>query len=166
MSKLKKFLEIAQKEVGYVEGPKSNETKYGAFTGHNFQPWCGSFIMWVAAQSNVKLPNLVWTPGGAEAFKGKGQWSSAEAAKPQPGDIVFFDFVKGGAAVEHVGIVLRDNQDGTITTIEGNTSPEKKKGSQANGGEVCIRTRAYKVSNRPKLPVNVVGFGKPKWIRA
>ena len=26
------MVEVARKEVGYVEGPKDNETKYGAFT--------------------------------------------------------------------------------------------------------------------------------------
>jgi type 1 fimbria pilin len=110
------------------------------------------------------LPNVVWTPGGVEAFKGTGAWSNAETASPKPGDIVFFDFVEGGAPVEHVGIVVKDNLDGTVTTYEGNTSPEKKaKGSQANGGEVAERIRAYKKNNKRKLAAHVVGFGRPKW---
>ena len=162
MSQVDKFLEVAQAEVGTAEGPKENETKYGKFTKHDFQPWCGSFVMWCASQVKLKLPNCVYTPAGVEGFKGTGNWSAAETAKPKPGDIVFFDFVKGGAAVEHVGIVLKDNADGTITTIEGNTSPEKKTtGSQANGGEVAIRTRAYKTKNKRNAPVFVVGFGRP-----
>jgi hypothetical protein len=53
--------------------------------------------------------------------------------------------------------------DGTVTTIEGNTSPEKKKGSQANGGEVAERIRAYKKDNKRKLTPYIVGFGRPKW---
>ena len=32
------LLEILRKEIGYVEGPKDNETKYGAFTKANFLP--------------------------------------------------------------------------------------------------------------------------------
>ena len=162
MSTAEKFLEIAKAEVGTVEGPKDNETKYGKFTKHDLQPWCGSFCMWVAHTAGVKIPNVVYTPAGVEGFKGTGTWSNAETAKPKPGDIVFFDFVKGGAAVEHVGIVVKDNGDGTITTIEGNTSPEgKAKGSQANGGEVAIRTRAYKTKNKRGLLPFVVGFGRP-----
>lgn len=163
MSQQDNFLEIAKAEVGTVEGPKSNETKYGKFTKHDLQPWCGSFVMWCAHQAKIKIPNVVWTPGGVEAFKGTGAWSNAETAKPKPGDIVFFDFVEGGAPVEHVGIVLKDNLDGTVTTIEGNTSPEKKKGSQANGGQVAERIRAYKKDNKHKLPTFIVGFGRPKW---
>lgn len=164
MSQVENFLAVAKAEVGTVEGPKENETKYGAFTKHNFQPWCGSFVMWCAAQVKLKIPNVVWTPGGVEGFKGIGAWSNAETASPKPGDIVFFDFLEGGAKVEHVGIVVKDNLDGTVTTIEGNTSPEKKaKGSQANGGEVAMRTRAYKANNKPKLKASIVGFGRPKW---
>jgi len=69
-----------------------------------------------------------------------------------------------GHLVFQVGIVVKDNLDGTITTIEGNTSQEKKaKGSQANGGEVAERIRAYKKNNKRKLAAHVVGFGRPKW---
>ena len=164
MSQVDKFLEVAQAEVGTAEGPKENETKYGKFTKHDFQPWCGSFVMWVAHEVKLKIPNCVYTPAGKSGFQGLGSWSNAETAKPKPGDIVFFDFAPGGAAVEHVGIVVKDNSDGTVTTIEGNTSSEKKKtGSQANGGEVAIRIRAFKAKNKRKLSPFIVGFGTPKF---
>jgi hypothetical protein len=163
MSQREKFLEVVKTELGTVE-EGDNHTKYGKFTKHDGQPWCGSFVMWCAAQVSLKIPNCVWTPGGVEGFKGIGQWSNAATSKPKPGDIVFFDFVEGGAPVEHVGIVIKDNGDGTVTTIEGNTSPEKKaKGSQANGGEVCERIRGYRKDNKKKLPAFIVGFGSPKF---
>lgn len=97
----------------------------------------------------------------------KKAWTDAEAAEPQPGDIVFFDF-PGDALdrISHVGIVISNNGNGTVTTIEGNTSPDKK-GDQRNGGEVCKKIRAYKKKNRgkvqPSLPVFIVGFGRPKF---
>ena len=163
MSKVDDFLTVAQKEVGTAE-TGDNITKYGAFTKHNGQPWCGSFIMWCAAQVKQPMPNCVYTPAGVTGFQGIGTWANAATAKPKPGDIVFFDFVEGGASIEHVGIVLKDNGDGTVTTIEGNTSPEHKtKGSQANGGEVAERIRAYKKDNKRKLTAFIVGFGTPKW---
>jgi hypothetical protein len=60
--------------------------------------------------------------------------------------------------------VVRDNGDGTITTVEGNTSPDAKPtGSQANGGEVALKTRAYQSSNKRRMPVFVLGLGRPKW---
>jgi cell wall-associated NlpC family hydrolase len=120
--------------------------------------------MWCAAQIKQPIPNVVYTPAGVSAFQGIGLWANAATAKPKPGDIVFFDFVEGGAPVEHVGIVVKDNLDGTVTTIEGNTSPEHKTaGSQANGGEVAQRIRAYKKDNKRKLTAFIVGFGTPKW---
>lgn len=164
MSQRADFVAVAQKEIGTVEGPKDNETKYGAFTKANFLPWCGSFVMWCANQVGLKIPNVVGTVAGVEKFKGIGAWSNPETAKPKPGDLAFFDFVPGGAPVEHVGIVLKDNGDGTVTTIEGNTSPEHKTtGSQANGGEVAERIRAYKKDNKRKLTAFIVGFGSPKF---
>jgi len=157
------MVEIALKEIGYVEGPKDNETKYGAFTKANFLPWCGSFCMWVANAAGVKIPNTVSTMAGAAAFKKMGTWTDAAVAKPEPGDIVYFDFMAGGAPIEHVGIVVKDNGDGTVTTAEGNTSGDKKKsGSQANGGEAVKKIRAYK-KNPKNIPVFIEGFGRPNY---
>lgn len=163
MSKADEFVAVATKEIGTVE-TGTNHIKYGVFTKHDGQAWCGSFIMWCANEVKQKMPNVVWTPGGVAAFQGLGTWTHSATAKPKPGDIVFFDFTPGGALVEHVGIVVKDNLDGTVTTIEGNTSPEHKTaGSQANGGEVAKRIRAYKKDNKRKLPAYIVGFGRPKW---
>ena len=163
MNQLQKFLEVAKAEVGYIEGPKDNQTKYQRAN----QPWCGAFVNWVAKQAGVKIPNCVYTPAGATGFMDKKAWTLAEQADPQPGDIVFFDF-PGDALdrISHVGIVITNNGDGTVTCIEGNTSPDKK-GDQRNGGEVCQKIRAYKKKNRgkvkPSLPVFTVGFGRPKF---
>ncbi len=163
MNQLQKFLEVAKAEVGYIEGPKDNQTKYQRAN----QPWCGAFVNWVAKQAGVKIPNCVYTPSGATAFMDKKAWTIAEQADPKPGDIVFFDFVVDELdRIGHVGIVIKNNGNGTVTTIEGNTSSNKK-GSQANGGEVCLKIRAYKKKNsgklKPSLPVFVVGFGRPKF---
>ena len=158
-----RMVEVALAEEGYVEGPKDNETKYGKFTKANFLPWCGSFVMWCANEAGVKVPNTVSTMAGAASFKKLGTWTDAAAAKPEPGDIVYFDFMEGGAPIEHVGIVVRDNGDGTVTTIEGNTAGTKKKsGSQANGGEAVVKVRAYK-KNKKGLPIFIEGFGRPNY---
>jgi hypothetical protein len=165
MSQRNDFIAVAEAEIGTIEGPKDNETKYGKFTKANFLPWCGSFVMWCANEIKLKVPNCVSTLAGAEAFKKAGKWQDAETATPQPGDIVFFDFPDDGVnRISHVGIVVKDNGNGTVTCIEGNTSSDKK-GDQRNGGEVCKKVRAYKKKNGSKVlpskPVAVVGFGKP-----
>jgi hypothetical protein len=157
------MVEVATKEVGYVEGPKDNETKYGAFTKANFLPWCGSFIMFCANEAGVKMPNTVSTMAGAASYKKMGTWTDATEADPQPGDIVYFDFMAGGAPIEHVGLVIKNNGDGTVTTVEGNTAGEKKKStSERNGGEACKKIRAYK-KNAKGIPVFIEGFGRPNY---
>jgi hypothetical protein len=165
MGQRNQFIMAARAEIGVIEGPKDNETKYGAFTKANFLPWCGSFVNWCANEVGLKIPSVVSTLAGAQAFIKKDQWEAAEEATPLPGDIVFFDFPGDGIdRISHVGIVVRDNGDGTVTCIEGNTAPDKK-GDQRNGGQVCQKKRAYKKKNgaalKKSLPVYVVGFGKP-----
>jgi hypothetical protein len=167
MSQVSKFIAVATKEIGTIEGPKENQTKYGAFTKANFLPWCGSFVMWCANEVGLKIPNCVSTAAGAVAFQKKNQWEDAELAIPEAGDIVFFDFPGDNVnRISHIGIVVTNNGDGTVTCIEGNTSPDKK-GDQRNGGEVCLKTRAFKKKNGGKLrksqPVSIIGFGKPKF---
>jgi surface antigen len=163
MSQSTDFVAKARTQEGVKESPaNSNQTIYGKFTKHDGQPWCGSFVMWCANEIGFKaMPNCVYTPAGVTAFQGQGRWSNHETAKPAPGDIVFFSF--DGKGTEHVGIVVKDNGDGTVTTIEGNTTPDGKTGSEANGGQVCLKTRAYRSDNKRKMTVFVVGFGRPKW---
>jgi hypothetical protein len=157
-----RLVEVAIAEVGTIEGPKDNETKYGKFTKADLQPWCGSFVMWCANEAGVKVPNTVYTPGGAAAFKKAGNWIDGDIADPEPGDIAYFDFPSDGVdRISHVGIVAVDNGDGTVWCIEGNTSGNPK-GSQRNGGEVCKKLRAYK-KNPKNIMVSIVGFGRPKF---
>jgi len=158
------LVEIATAEVGYIEeAVPENKTKYQKAN----QPWCGAFVNWCGKKAGVEIPNTVYTPAGADAFKKMKRWQEGETAQPQAGDIVYFDFPADGVdRISHVGIVVKDNQDGTVTCIEGNTSSDKK-GDQRNGGEVCLKIRAYKKKNRnkfkPNLAVAIVGFGRPKF---
>ena len=156
-----RFLEVAKSQVGYIEGPKDNETKYGKWSGANFQPWCGSYVNWCADQAGVKIPRTVYTPAGAEAFKKKGQWIDAQLADPEPGDIAYFNF-PGVTGICHVGIVAVDNEDGTVICYEGNTTGDGRNGSQRNGGEAAKKVRAYK-KNKKGVMVSIVGFGRPKY---
>jgi hypothetical protein len=158
-----RLIEVAKAEVGYIEGPKDNETKYGKFTKADFQPWCGSFVNWCGNEAGVKIPNTVYTPAGAAAFKKAGSWVDGDIADPEPGDIAYFDFPSDGVdRISHVGIVIEDNGDGTVWCIEGNTTGDGKKGSQRNGGEACKKLRAFK-KNKKGVMISIVGFGRPKF---
>jgi hypothetical protein len=158
------LIEIALKEVGYIEeAVPENKTKYQKAN----QPWCGAFVNWCGKKSEVKIPNTVYTPAGANAFKKMKRWHDVQEAVPLPGDIVYFDFPADGIdRISHVGIVIKVREDGRVVTVEGNTTHERK-GDQRNGGEVCRKVRAYKKKNgkklQPSLPVFIVGFGRPEF---
>jgi hypothetical protein len=148
----------ARAELGYVEGPADNQTKYQKAN----QPWCGAFVNWVFRKNGVSIPDCTSTLAGATAFKKAKQWQDAETATPEVGDLIFCDFPGDGVdRISHVGIVVAVG-DGWVKTIEGNTAGDKKKSTdERNGGEVAQKQRGFKKVNEKKLPVYIVGFAKP-----
>jgi hypothetical protein len=161
---LEAIVEVAKKEIGTIEGPKDNETKYGAWTKVNFQPWCQSFVSWCAFASGLdakKYPKSASTVAAADWFKKNDRWADARNDDPTPGDWIYFDFPDDGVnRISHVGICIKNNGDGTIQVIEGNTSGTAK-GDQRNGGMCVEKTRAYVKNNKKKLVNAVVGWGRP-----
>ena len=159
---LEAIIEVAKKEVGTIEGPKDNETKYGAWIKVNFQPWCQSFVSWSAFTAGVKsFPKSASTVAAADWFKKAERWSDARNDDPQAGDWIYFDFPDDGVnRISHVGLCIKNNGDGTIQVIEGNTSGTAK-GDQRNGGMCVEKTRAYVKNNKKKLINAVVGWGRP-----
>jgi hypothetical protein len=156
------IIEVAKKEVGTIEGPKDNETKYGAWIKVNFQPWCQSFVSWSAFTAGVKsFPKSASTVAASDWFKKAERWSDARNDDPQAGDWIYFDFPDDGVnRISHVGLCIKNNGDGTIQVIEGNTSGTAK-GDQRNGGMCVEKTRAYVKNNKKKLVNAVVGWGRP-----
>jgi hypothetical protein len=156
------IIEIAKKELGTIEGPKDNETKYGAWMKVNFQPWCQSFVSWCAFTAGVsKFPKSASTVAASDQFKKEGRWADARNDEPTPGDWIFFDFPEDGVnRISHVGLCIKNNGDGTIQVIEGNTSGTAK-GDQRNGGMCVEKTRGYIKNNKKKLINAVVGWGRP-----
>ena len=133
-------LAAARTELGYTEDPPgSNRTKFAAEAGHrNGLAWCATFVVAMFRRAGIRLPS---ESAGALALV---------AAMPQvrgglPGDVVSFNIGTG-----HVGI-LESATSGTVTCIEGNTSPGTV-GSQSNGGGVYRRTRSRSVVARIGRP--------------
>lgn len=161
---LEAIIEVAKKEVGTIEGPKDNETKYGKWTGANFLPWCQSFVSWCAFTAGLdakKYPKTAATIAASDWFKKNNRWADARNDDPTPGDWIYFDFPDDGVnRISHVGLCIKNNGDGTIQVIEGNTSGTAK-GDQRNGGMCVEKTRAYVKNNKKKLINAVVGWGRP-----
>jgi hypothetical protein len=163
---LEAIIEVAKKEIGTIEGPKDNETKYGKWSGVNFQPWCQSFVSWCAFTSGLdakKYPKTASTVAAADWFKKNNRWADARNDDPTPGDWIFFDFPDDGVnRISHVGLCIKNNGDGTIQVIEGNTSGTSK-GDQRNGGMCVEKNRAYVKNNKGILNA-VVGWGRPVYV--
>lgn len=70
-------------------------------------------------------------------------------ANKKIGDVIEFDFNHNGTP-DHTGVLIRINSDGSITTIEGNTSLK----SDDNGGCVMLRKRYKK---------DILYFVRPKY---
>jgi hypothetical protein len=141
-----RMAEVARAEVGTIEGPKDNQTKYGAFTKRDLLPWCGSFLMWCGHEAGVNIPDVVSTADGAAHFKAQRAFYDS----PMVGDLVFFAWDNPNH-IQHVGLVIRiaTNQ---IITVEGNTSAT---GSQHNGGQVMLKSRATGAHS------GIAGYGRP-----
>jgi hypothetical protein len=152
-------LKVALSQVGTTEdaagGTKFNEwymtTPFvkagvardgGSISDYANANWCDMFVTWVGAQAGIKgIGGDAFTPTHAKWFQQQGRWGSV----PKPGAVVFFSWSGGKSTddIDHVGLVIKDNHDGTIQTVEGNTD-----------NAVKIRTRSTD---------SVVGYGYPEY---
>lgn len=147
------FVARAASQLGYYAKPGSNN-KYGVWYGIPNGSWCAMFLSWVADQLGALdiFPKHAWTPSGPAWFAGRGQWHNGLAGVRR-GDIVYFDFPDNTRRIQHVGLVESVNSDGSVNTIEGNTSGV---GSQSNGGALMRKRRkSY-----------IVGYGRPAYSSA
>jgi len=150
MATAHQVLAIGRDELGITESPpNSNVVKYSRWYPMNGSPWCAMFVSWVLDQAGITGFKHAYTPTGADIFRRQDRWFTSN---PEPGDLVYFDFPPH-ERIQHVGIVVRENDDSSITTIEGNTSSGDQ-GSQDNGGGVFRRRRT---------PDLVVGYGRPPY---
>ena len=144
--KASEVIKLAQKQVGVGEG-KHKQTKFhdwyvstphakataqrdGGFSvkAYNGAEWCDMFVSWLGAQTGAK--NMGWdayTVQHATWFKKAGRFGH----EAKPGAVVFFDWQNGSKGdigdIDHVGLVVKDNGDGTVKTVEGNTGNEVQK---------------------------------------
>jgi len=119
-----RLAQAAAAEVGQAEQPPgSNDSariaEYRtATTGSGVGPWCAYFASWAASQAGVPLGEQGQGFGAVAAID---DWARrtgklvAPGAPPQPGDLILW----GG---RHMGIVEAVDPDGSVRTIEGNSS--------------------------------------------
>jgi len=135
--------ELGLREVGDNHGPI---TKYPNYFGRGAESWCADFVSWVVTKAGGHL-NDPWTVSQAANASHQGRWKGM--SNPQPGDLVYFNWQENGRSfsqIDHVGIVVGVNSDGSVTTIEGNAS-------FPGGGQGVAYHRRY--------PADIVGYASP-----
>src|SRR6476469_4486888 len=136
------IVNLVSKEVGVAEQPPgSNDSPRiaqfrQATAGSGVGPWCAYFTSWAAREAGVPLGDngqgfgrvddvYAWAQKSGKAIPNTGA-----DVKPQPGDLIVWD--------EHIGVVESVGADGTINTIEGNSSDK-------------VSTRSYPPGSRPAI---------------
>ncbi len=112
------IVRVAESQVGQREHPPGSQcTIYGPC-----EEWCSLFAAWVWQHAGVPLPGPTTEYGYSGALY---TWVAEHdghtlppTARPSPGDTVFYG--QGASDSLHVGIVVRVQADGQITTVEGN----------------------------------------------
>ena len=135
------IVNLVKKEIGVAEQPPgSNDSPRiaqfrQATAGSGVGPWCAYFTSWAAREAGVPLGDngqgfgrvddvYAWAQKAGKAVPNTGD------VKPQPGDLIVWD--------EHIGVVESVGSDGTINTIEGNSSDK-------------VSTRSYPPGSRPAI---------------
>lgn len=116
-----RILDLARAEIGTRERGGDNRgdvQKYQRFFGRGVEPYCADFLSYVVTKAGKPL-NFAYTPYLERHLKETGAWKGR--SNPQPGDVVMFD-INGDGKADHTGFVETVNADGTVTTIEGNTT--------------------------------------------
>jgi CHAP domain len=120
-----RMVQVAEGEVGQAEHPPgSNDSpriaQYrSATSGSGIGPWCAYFTSWVGKQAGAPVGEAGQGFGSVQAVtdwaQRTGRWLPQGTATPQPGDLVVW-------GSSHIGIVESVDPNGSIHTIEGNSS--------------------------------------------
>jgi hypothetical protein len=121
-----RMVALAQGEVGQAEQPPGSNNslriaQYRTATAGapGPGPWCAYFTSWLARSAGVPVGDHGQGFGSVDALYAWAQKSgraipSGSGQDPKPGDLIVWD--------EHIGIVESVRPDGSIQTIEGNSS--------------------------------------------
>lgn len=123
MTTAENVLSNARDSIGFSRAPV-NDTKFGEWYGMNHNPWCAMAVSKWSFDAGLPIPattskGYAYCPSGISYFKRLDRFSD----KPTVGAHVYFSFPGEGPAgvANHVGLVEKILDNGTIQTIEGNT---------------------------------------------
>ncbi len=111
----KSQLGVTEQPPGSNDGPQISMYRSAVAGSYAGAPWCAYFVSWCAAQAGAPLGSTGQGLGSVAEITDWAKSTGRFTETPQPGDLILF-------GTEHVGIVESVNPDGTLTTVEGNTS--------------------------------------------
>lgn len=147
-------------------GGSSNYTEFcynmgdwGAGYGGSDYPWCATFVSWALYQArctdqmgasdwcrkHTGDSSYIWCEVSCSQWANqlrrynrfKYSAQNGGTYKPQPGDLIFFDWEGGSSGEDHIGIVVYSDSS-KVYTIEGNTSDAQ--GLEDNGGGTYFKS--------------------------
>jgi len=132
-----RMVALAQKEIGQSETGGNNDSarikEYRAATAgaeNTPGPWCAYFVSWLGQQSGAPVGangnGTGYVPTLEAWGKQEGRYTPHGQGTPNPGDIVIINW-NGAGVADHTGIVESVDPDGTVHTIEGNSSDSVKR---------------------------------------
>jgi hypothetical protein len=125
---------VAEQPPGSNDSPRIAQFRQ-ATAGSGVGPWCAYFTSWAAREAGVPLGDngqgfgrvddvYAWAQKAGKAIP------NGEGVTPRPGDLIVWD--------EHIGVVESVGPDGTINTIEGNSSDQVAQRSYPPGARPAI----------------------------
>ena len=168
----KTIVDIAKKYVGDKESDGSFKKIIDGYNAHKplaqgykvkyTDAWCATFVSFVFIQAG--LADIGYTecscPRMITLYKNKGRWKEDDSYKPQPGDIIMYDWQDTGSGdnqgtADHVGIV-ESVSGNTMKIIEGNMSEKVGYRTLAvNAKNIrgdCLPNYASKATKEPAKP--------------
>jgi hypothetical protein len=119
-----RMVNIARGELGVTESPPGSNNspriaQYRSATAGSPGPgpWCAYFVSWVAKQAGAPIGDNGSGYGAVDAVRAWGQRTGRafpNTQTPKAGDLILFN--------QHIGLVESVDPNGTVHTIEGNSS--------------------------------------------
>lgn len=171
------LLKVAQEEIGYTEGPLSNETKYGEWFCEGRVAWCAEFITWCVDQVDQRyglelmdnvFPFYGGPSTGAPFFIEKGRFISDNGKLPTnekqwligsdhylesneyipyPGDYIWFYYYSRSQGTDHVALV-----EGVSQNSDGSIVVHVIEGNNPDS----VQRATYELTDQ-----SIYGFGTP-----
>lgn len=104
---------VAEQPPGSNDSPRIADYRT-ATAGSGVGPWCAYFVSWLAKQAGTPVGEAGQGFGSVDALHAWAQRTGRTTAARAPGELIVWN--------EHIGLVTGVDPNGTIHTIEGNSS--------------------------------------------